>query len=186
MKKVLPLCVRLLVCAILLLGAMCTRAATSVQFTSVSPYGSQNNLMGKVFGVNPANYRIAVYIYIDGIGWFTKPTCGSPLTTIQTDGSWTADITTGGADSNATRIAAFVVPLSFSQPCVTNEFCLPDAVQLQAIANATVTRVDPATRSFHWSGYDWWVKTSVSPVGPGPNYFSSATNNVSIDGQGRL
>jgi hypothetical protein len=162
------------------------RAVTSVEFSSVPPYGSQNNLQGKVYGVNPANYRVAVFIYIDGVGWFTKPTCASPLTTIQPDGTWTADITTGGVDSNATRIAAYVVPASFSQPCVTNVFCIPAAVPQQAIASAVVTRVDPTVRSFHWSGYDWWVKSSTSPVGPGPNYFSSSTNNVSIDTQGRL
>ena len=162
------------------------RAAASVEFTSVPSYGSFNNLQGKVYGVNPASNRVAVFIYVTSAGWFTKPSCGSPLTTIQTDGTWTADITTGGSDQNATRIAAYVVPSSFSQPCVTNVFCIPTAVEQQAIASVMTTRVDPATRSFHWSGYDWWVKNSLSPIGPGPNYFSDNTNNVSIDTQGRL
>jgi Bacterial TSP3 repeat len=161
-------------------------AATSVEFTSIPSYGSFNNLQGKVYGVNPASNRVAVYIYVNGAGWFTKPTCANPLTAIQPDGTWTADITTGGSDQNATRIAAYVVPASFSQPCVTNVFCIPATVEDQAIASAMTTRVDPATRSFHWSGYDWWVKNSSSPVGPGPNYFSDGTNNVSIDAQGRL
>jgi hypothetical protein len=161
-------------------------AATSVEFTSVPPYGSFNNLQGKVYGVNPATNRIAVFIYLTGAGWYTKPSCGTPLTTIQPDGTWTADITTGGADQNATRIAAYVVPASFSQPCVTNVFCLPAGVEQQAIASAITTRVDPATRSFHWSGYDWWVKTATSPFDPGPNYFSDSTTNVFVDMQGRL
>ena len=134
------------------------RAAASVEFTSIPPYGSFNNLQGKVYGVNPASNRVAVFIYVNDAGWFTKPTCANPLTTIQPDGTWTADITTGGSDQNATRIAAYVVPDSFSQPCVTNVFCIPVAVEDQAIASAMTTRVDPATRSFHWSGYDWWVK----------------------------
>jgi hypothetical protein len=182
--------VRMFVCvvvgstAVLLAGD--ARAATSVEFTSVPAYGSQSNLQGKVYGVNPANYRVAVFIYIDGVGWFTKPTCAGPLTAIQPDGTWTADITTGGVDSNATRLAAYVVPAGFSQPCVTNVFCVPAPVPQQAIASAIVTRVDPTVRSFHWSGYDWWVKSSASPVGPGPNDFSSSTNNVFIDTQGRL
>jgi hypothetical protein len=162
------------------------QAATSIEFTSVPSYGSFNNLQGKVYGVNPASNRVAVFIYVTGAGWFTKPSCGSPLTTIQPDGTWTADITTGGSDQNATRIAAYVVPASFSQPCVTNVFCIPAVVEGQAIASAMTTRVDPATRSFHWSGYDWWVKNSPSPVGPGPNYFSDNTNNVSIDAQRHL
>jgi len=37
---------------------------------------------------------------------------------------------------------------------------------------------------FTWSGATWAIKTSRSPVGPGPNTFSKA--NVSVDGQGRL
>src|ERR1035438_132752 len=92
--------------AIAFAGVLRAQAADSVVFTSVPPYGSQSNLFGKVSGVNPVNYRVAVLIYIDGAGWFTKPTCATPLTTIQADGTWTADITTGGVDSNASRIAA--------------------------------------------------------------------------------
>lgn len=174
------------VVAILGVGAPRARAANSVEFTAVPPYGSQSNLFGKVYGVTPANYRVAVLIYIDSYGWFTKPTCGAPLTTIQADGTWTADITTGGVDSNASRIAAFLVPASFSQPCVTNQFCLPAAFYQQSVANAMVTRAGSPTRFFHWSGFDWTVKTSTSPVGPGPNYFSDSTNNVFIDSQNRL
>ena len=167
-------------------SATAAGAAASVEFTYVPPYGSFSNLQGKVYGVNPATNRIAVFIYLNGAGWFTKPTCGTPLTTIQTNGTWTADITTGGIDQNATRIAAYVVPASFSQPCVTGVFCLPAGVEQQAVAGAITTRVDPGTRSVHWSGFDWWVKTGNSPLGPGPNYFSDSTNNVFVDAQGRL
>src|SRR6266404_2070393 len=160
--------------------------ASSIVFTSVPPYGSFDNLQGVVHGVNPTNYRVAVLINVNGAGWFTKPTCAAPLTTIQPDGTWTADITTGGSDQDATQNAAYVVPANFNQPCITNVFCIPDAVTQPAIANILVTRLDPATRGFHWSGFDWRVKASTSPVGPGPNYFSDSTNNVSIDAQGRL
>ncbi|HUJ09339.1 MAG TPA: hypothetical protein VL171_04875 [Verrucomicrobiae bacterium] len=161
-------------------------AATSIEFTYVPPYGSFNNLQGKVYGADAASNRVAVFIYVNGAGWFTKPTCAAPLTSIQPDGTWAADITTGGSDQNATQIAAYVVPAGFSEPCVTNVFCIPEAAIQQALASTLVTRVDPATRAFHWSGFDWRVKKSTSPVGPGPNYFSDSTNNVSIDAQGRL
>ena len=167
-------------------GVTTVLAASSIVFTSVPPYGSFNNLNGVVHGVDPANYRVAVFINVGGAGWFTKPTCAAPLTTIQTDGTWTADITTGGSDQDATQIAAYVVPANFSQPCVTNLFCIPDAVTSSAIANTLVTRLAPTTRGFHWSGFDWRVKASTFPVGPGPNYFSDSTNNVSLDAQGRL
>src|SRR6266404_8443538 len=167
-------------------GVTTALGASSIVFTSVPPYASFNNLQGVVHGVNPANYRVAVFINVNGAGWFTKPTCAAPLTTIQPDGTWTADITTRGSDQDAPHIAAYVVPANFNQPCVTNVFCIPDAVTQLAIANTLVTRLNPATRGFHWSGFDWRVKASTSPVGPGPNYFSDSTNNVSIDAQGRL
>src|SRR5437762_3496789 len=139
-KKWVGIPLYLLVSVITFGGATDARSAVSVEFTSVPPYGSPNNLLGKVHGVEPARYRVAVFIYIDGLGWWTKPTCANPLTTIQPDGTWSADITTGGVDSNATRIAAHVVPTNFSPPCVTNAFCLPDQIQQQSIANALVTR----------------------------------------------
>jgi len=37
-----------------------------------------------------------------------------------------------------------------------------------------------------WSGHTWQVKSSQSKVGPGPNYFSASTDNVWVDGEGRL
>ncbi|MBP9903456.1 MAG: hypothetical protein KBH45_18505, partial [Verrucomicrobia bacterium] len=40
------------------------RAAASIEFTSVPPYGSFNNLQGRVHGITPATNRIAVFIYI--------------------------------------------------------------------------------------------------------------------------
>src|SRR5947209_7355854 len=128
-KKKLGILFFLLISNLVFDSATRADAAVSVEFTSVPPYGSQNNLLGKVHGVNPASNRVAVLIYMDGLGWWTKPTCANPLTTIQPDGTWNADITTGGVDSNATRIAAYVVPTNFSPPCVTNAFCLPDQIQ---------------------------------------------------------
>jgi hypothetical protein len=185
-KKIARIVVSSVVLLIAALGASQALAADSVEFTSVPPYGSPSNLSGKVYGVNPTSYAVAVFIYIDEYGWFTKPTCAGALTPLQSDGSWTADITTGGVDTDATRIAVFVVPASYNQPCVTNVFCLPAALLQQSVANAIVTRTAPTVRAFHWSGFDWTVKTSTSPVGPGPNLFSDSTNNVFIDSQGQL
>jgi hypothetical protein len=37
-----------------------------------------------------------------------------------------------------------------------------------------------------FSGYDWVVKSSDRPVGPGPNYFSDGGDNVALDERGRL
>jgi hypothetical protein len=37
-----------------------------------------------------------------------------------------------------------------------------------------------------FSGYTWEVKSSEEAVGPGPNYFSDAADNVWVDRRGRL
>ena len=41
-------------------------------------------------------------------------------------------------------------------------------------------------RTVAFSGYTWQVKSSADVVGPGPNLFSDSTDNVWIDGLGRL
>jgi hypothetical protein len=163
-------------------------AATSVQFTYVPPYGSFDNLQGRVYGLNPAAYQVAVFIHVGGV-WWSKPTCSAGYTvpvSIQSNGTWVADITTGGTDQNATQIAAYVVPVSYFPPCVLGTGCLPDVILQQSVANTIATRIPTGTRGLHWSGLDWTVKTSASPVGPGPNFFSDSTNNVAVDDQGRL
>ena len=44
----------------------------------------------------------------------------------------------------------------------------------------------PPPRIIEFAGYAWEVKTSASAVGPGPNYFSDSSENVWVDGRGRL
>src|SRR5947207_3205361 len=47
-------------------------------------------------------------------------------------------------------------------------------------------RTSAAPRILRWSGYDWIVKDSTGPVGPGPNRFSDSSRNVWVDPSGRL
>jgi hypothetical protein len=41
-------------------------------------------------------------------------------------------------------------------------------------------------RKVSFSGYEWWVKKSCGPVGPGDNYFSDSPDNVWVDAADRL
>ncbi|HEX7578114.1 MAG TPA: hypothetical protein VF430_08770, partial [Verrucomicrobiae bacterium] len=155
--------------------------------TNLPAYGSTSPLAGVVLNGNPATNAVAVYIYVPGYGWVTKPTCQQPLTTIQPNGSWSANITTGGAgDLTATRIAALLVSTNYNQPCVLGLANLPTNVYAQASAKTIVTRPSPGVRFLSFSGYDWWVKNFATPVGPGPNNFSDATSNVWTDTNGWL
>jgi hypothetical protein len=161
-------------------------AQPTIQITNLPPFGSTQDLGGLVLKASPASYRVAVFIFVPGAGWWTKPTCALPLTTIQPDGSWTADITTGGTDPLATKIAALLVSTNYNEPCVLGPASLPTNVTAQAVASVIVDRDDPNVRRIDFSGYNWWVKSSLSQLGPGPNYFSDSTNNVWLDASNRL
>jgi hypothetical protein len=160
--------------------------APTVVITNLPAYGTTNDLSGVALGANPATQKLAVFIYVPGYGWVTKPTCAQPLSVIQSTGNWVADITTGGSDTNATRVAALLVNTNYSQPCVQGTNFIPTNIFSQTLASAVVTRQYPGVRWLSFSGYDWWVKTSPGKVGPGPNYFSDSTNNVWLDGQNQL
>jgi hypothetical protein len=160
--------------------------APSVIITNLPAYGSTDTLRGIVLNTSPATSSVAVFIYVPGYGWVSKPTCAQQLTPIRPDGSWSANVTTGGSDTLATRMVALLVSTNYSEPCVQGAAALPTNVFAQAFATAVVTRPYPDRRWVSFSGYDWWVKSSTEPVGPGPNYFSDSTNNVWLDGLGQL
>ena len=160
----------------------CDAATPAILITNLPAYGSNSVLGGLVLNANPATNAVTVFIYVPGYGWVTKPTCAQPLTTIQPNGSWSANVTTGGAgDLTATRFAALLVSTNFNLSCVLGLASLPTNAYAQAVAKTLVTRPSPGVRFLNFSGYDWWVKNYSTPVGPGPNYFSDATNNVWTD-----
>jgi hypothetical protein len=172
--------------ALLCLIAKAGVAAPGILITNLGAYNSFQDVSGVVYGTNPATLAVAVFIYVPGYGWVTKPTCAQPLTAVQPDGHWTADITTGGSDALATRIAALLVSTNYNQPCVDGSSVLSTNIYAQALASAIVTRPYPSARWVSFSGYDWWVKSSSGLAGPGPNYFSNSTSNVWVDAEGQL
>lgn len=117
----------------------CPPEAPPLRFTYVPPIGSYDNLKGQVCDYEPADYRIAVYIKV-GSGWWTKPYWDSPLTIIQSDGSWSCDFTTGGNDPQATKIAAYLVPVDYDPPLMSGGSTLPQELEDNSVAKAEVTR----------------------------------------------
>ncbi|MGA7341194.1 MAG: hypothetical protein WBE72_03225 [Terracidiphilus sp.] len=110
----------------------------SISFTSVPSLGSTNNLKGRVLHVAPAGYYVAVYIYVDG--WWTKPYFDSPQTSIDCDGTFSTDITTGGDDQEATAITAFLLPEGYTPPLLSGEATLPESLYSAAAATASASR----------------------------------------------
>jgi hypothetical protein len=134
--------------------------------------------------------RVAVYVFIPGVGWWTKPYYTERCTQIRSDGTWSVLATTGGVDHLATLFAAFLIP---GAACYDNQIiadgdsCLPEAVYQAALDYDVKRREDPNQRRISFSGYEWLVKSSAgTTIGPGPNYFSDDTSNVWVDQLGRL
>jgi exo-beta-1,3-glucanase (GH17 family) len=113
---------------------------SEIQFTYVPPYGSFDNLRGQVWHVQPADHKAAVYIRV-GSGWWSKPYRNAPLTTINCDGTWTCDITTGGNDHQATTIAAYLVPNGYDPPLGTGQITLPAELIENLVAYVEVIRI---------------------------------------------
>ncbi|MFH1225910.1 MAG: hypothetical protein V1684_01320 [bacterium] len=153
-----------------------------IDFTDIPDYGSPGVLKGKVGGVNSADYGILVYIEVETV-WWTKPYFNAPLTTINTDDTWSCNITTGGNDAYATKIAAYLVPVGIDPfqyqcgPC----YQLPKIPE--AVASKQADR-SPPQRTVDFSGYQWNIKRRDFPAGPGPNYFSDKKEDIWVDGEG--
>ncbi|HEX4795642.1 MAG TPA: glycoside hydrolase family 16 protein [Humisphaera sp.] len=89
-----------------------------IRITSVAPRGRSGSASGQVVGVDLSKYQgVAVYIKV-GSGWWTKPFFNQPITAIQPDGLWSAQITTGGFTdiNNATEVRAYLIPVGFTVP----------------------------------------------------------------------
>src|SRR5882724_552067 len=161
----------------------------AVIITNLPAYGTTDTLKGYVIGADSTKQALAVFIYAPTFGWYSKPFCSPLLVPILPDGSWSANITTAGptsGDPTATRIAVLLVSTNYNVGCVTGPQTLSTNVYAQAIAKTIITRPSPNLRFINFSGYDWWVKSPAGLAGPGPNYFSDATNNVWVDTNGWL
>jgi hypothetical protein len=110
-----------------------TPNAPQIKITVVPPLGSSDDLQGTVEGVNPDMYVVAVYIRVSG-GWWTKPTFANPTTPIAGDGSWDCQCWTGGDDTSATAIRAYLIPIGYNPPTMAGGPSLPSALTKHAVA----------------------------------------------------
>lgn len=168
----------------------------SIQVSSIPQFGaSAGSISGIVSGVSPAGYQVAPMVFLTGEGWFSKPTCDQTTVPLGQDGSFTALLTTGGADPFATKIALLVLATSVSVPCYTSVGGIPSDLFQPAVAQLVINRPNPNEREIQFAGQSWAVKASPIgpggpvPIGPGePNgcVYSDSSDNVSVDSQGSL
>ena len=110
-----------------------------IELTTVPPYGTFHHLRGVVKNASPAEHRIVACIKVHG-GWWVKPFWDAPLTSIRGDGTFTAEVVTGGNDEEATELVALLVPADYWPPQLSGVPALPESLLAKAVARAGVER----------------------------------------------
>ncbi|MFZ5895025.1 MAG: glycosyl hydrolase family 17 protein [Myxococcota bacterium] len=117
----------------------CGAGIPALSFDFVPPVGSTADLVGTACHIEPGKVRVAVYIRVSG-KWWSKPYASSPSVSVNVEGGWTADVTTGGSDTSATEIAAFMLPADAAVPTALGEASLPPSLEMTALASQKVLR----------------------------------------------
>ncbi len=111
----------------------------AVELTFVPPIGSARDLTGRIRHIAPADVRIATYIRVHGGYWGTKPYWGQPVS-LEPDGTFVVDVTTGGSDAAAAEIVVVVLPKGVVPPVASGQSTLPVGLDALAIARVAVQR----------------------------------------------
>jgi hypothetical protein len=162
-------------------AAPAARAQPTIAIQSVPPYSTSGWLTGNVSGVDFATHRVAVYIQIEGAGWWSKPSLASPTVPIRSDGSFLADVVGGGLDDRATIFFVALVGPGVTVPTAAGSSRVPSS--LTSLATDELERY---ARTITFAGREWAVKEAPLPAGPGSNLFSGDPRDVFVDAQGRL
>jgi len=106
--------------------------------------GASGSITGTTSGVDPAKYKVACFLYVNG-GWWTKPYADTPFTTITSTGAWTCNVVTGGSDNVATQYAAYLLPKvdNAPLPVALGASTIPTAITAVAVAHDIKVRPAP-------------------------------------------
>ena len=110
-----------------------------IEFVFVPPFGSSEDLKGRLVNGDPNQFGIAVYIMVEAV-WSSKPSLANPVTKINEDGTWVCDITTSEDDDLAIKIAAYLIPVGFKPPTAYRNFYILKEIKDKSLANIEVTR----------------------------------------------
>jgi hypothetical protein len=169
---------------IALLGAPLgqAQAAQDIVLDTVPPVTEETLSGGTVEGRylgNPTAVQLCSAVFIDGLGYFVKPSTATPEIAIMADGSFRFDSTTGGCDNRWERLALTVIP--DLDPCPTPSSS-PDPGSFITIVAQRI--FDRQPRGVDFDGESLWVKDSGSctNVAPGSNDFLRDNVRVQLDG----
>ena len=134
-----------------------TNATPDIQFTSLPQYGAFGEVKGVVTRLKPlpaSDFGVLVFINVNG-SWWIKPYDDAPVTTINSKGNWAANIVTGGDDTEATEIRAYLVPAGFSTLSMSSslsQYPYADIVRLPAPTGLKKVTVVPKSATLTVGG----------------------------------
>jgi hypothetical protein len=111
-----------------------------IRFTSIPSRGSSDKVKGVVSHVKTDEHLVVLYIQVNG-GWWSKPTWANPTTPISNcNGSWENSYASGGTDSQADQIAAFLIRKNYSPPLGYGDPRIPGDIERVALAKVFASR----------------------------------------------
>jgi len=110
-----------------------------IEFVFVPPFGSFEDLKGRLVNGDPNHFGVAVYIMVEAV-WSTKPSLKNPVTKISKDGTWVCDITTSEDDELAIKVAAYLIPTDFKPPTAYRNFYILKEIEEKCLVKIEVTR----------------------------------------------
>lgn len=119
----------------------CKAPKPALTITETPGYSSRSSgwLRGQAQGVDFEKHRVVVLIRVRGV-WWIKPYANDRTVFISPDGTWVADIVTGGEDATATEFVAFLVPATYDPPAVLGSDAIPKVLKTKAVAQVSVRR----------------------------------------------
>ena len=155
-------------------------AAPTITITNLPLYATGGFMHGTVTGVDFSQYQVASFLYVPGLGWYRKPYDNAPTVPINPDGTWSANVNTGGLDSLATIYGAWLVPTGYIvPPSPPGNYRVP--AELDMFPLDIKERYGPIIQ---FANRTWAVKDAPAPVGPQANYFSPLASDVWADAAG--
>ncbi len=88
-------------------------AEPEVVFTYFPPIPTGSYVSGKVININPAQYKLCLWIRVPGWGWVPKYTYAQWETFIQANSNWATTFYSGGHDYDADFLIHFAIPMSY-------------------------------------------------------------------------
>lgn len=155
---------------------------------SIPDFGDRvsTTLRGRVTNISPDKYsdfKLAMLVGFEGLGYYSKPFCNPLFTPINSDGSWSANIVTGGVDELASVIVVYLMRAGFQTTCVLGGSNLLD-FEREAAAKIVIHRDNPAAKTIGWGGEIFEVRELPVPADPGRNLFRA--DNAFLDDRGYL